>query len=303
MKAYDIVLAEDKTLPPWMIVEYIPLNLRDAMADLDEGDRIAVITHLSSALHYMHGLGVTHRDVKPDNVLVRRDSHGLTFKLADFGTCKHNRSAEMDTFTGTELYMAPELFYTPRRYADKVDLWALGLIGVQLLTSWSPRENERDRNDFGPWMRSVVLPRILDAPSQYQLLLRGLLRREPERRWSAKTCLVWLWKNTETSRDDAEKSAVLTLDHAYEEGSGERCRRSPNPSLSTTRARAEDESYPLNPQSPEALASELASAAPTPRDDEDATLESDGEKDASQEEDCIGGDDWDEDASRENEVS
>ena len=100
-----------------------------------------------------------------------------------------------------------------------------------------------------------------------------------------------------------EKCPVSTLDHAYEEGSGERCRRSPNPSLSTTRARAEDESYLLNPQSPEALASELASAAPTPRDDEDATLESHGENDASQEEDCIGGDDWDEDASRENEVS
>ena len=56
---------------------------------------------------------------------------------------------------------------------------------------------------------------------------------------------------------------------------------------------------PVNLISTTALLQLEITLSPTPRDDEDATLESDGENDASQEEDCTGGgDDWDEDASR-----
>ena len=153
MKAYDIAVAKDETLPPWTIVKYIPLNLCNAMVDLNDGERVATITHLSSALHYMHSCGMTPRDVKPDNVLVQRYKNGLTVKLAYFGTSRHHGSAQMDTFTGTELYMAPELFFTPRRYTPKVDLWALGLVFVEVLTSWHPsHEDKWDRNYFGPWM-------------------------------------------------------------------------------------------------------------------------------------------------------
>lgn len=196
--------------------------------------------------------------------------------------------------------MAPELFSTPRRYTDKVDLWALGLIGVQLLTLWHPCENEWDRNDFGPWMRGIVLPRIPEAPSKYQPLLRGLLRKKPETRWKALRCLDWMRRNSPTLGDDA-KRPVVTLDQAYEEDSREGYRRSPSPSLSTTRTRAaqtaEDKTYLQDRQSPATLGPGFPSAAPTPRGDEDTALESsDGGE--SQEEDCtVQGDDWDEHAS------
>ncbi|TWU70588.1 hypothetical protein ED733_001325 [Metarhizium rileyi] len=103
LKAYELVLAKDMTLPPWMIVEYIPLNLREALPDLDARSRLKVLTHLSSALYHMHELGITHRDVKPDNALVEMGEDEFTVKLADFGTSKHSVTGKMDTFTGTEI--------------------------------------------------------------------------------------------------------------------------------------------------------------------------------------------------------
>ena len=315
VKAYDLVVAEDVTLPPWMIVEYIPLNLRDAMPNLDECDRLTVMTHLSSALHYMHGRGITHRDVKPDNALVQRDDHGLTVKLADFGTSKHNESGKMDTFTGTEIYMAPELFETPRNYTNKIDLWALGLVGMHLFTSWSPsRDSRSDGNDFGPWMRGVIIPHMSEAPQQFRPFLKGLLYREPKRRWTAWKCLKWLWGNIHLDNPldehlggreglaaDLEKRSAATLGGSHENDSTARRRRSPNPSLSTTRARTAhltsqgpEEGSPL----PDGLflgtsIPELVSPALTPHADDAASESNDGgDADSTEEGNVSLEDDW-----------
>lgn len=87
---------------------------------------------------HLHANDITHRDLKPNNALVVRQDGVLLVKVADFGTLKQNALAIMDTFIGTEIYIAPKLFAKPRRYISKVDMWALGLIGMQLFSSWDP---------------------------------------------------------------------------------------------------------------------------------------------------------------------
>ncbi|OAA65115.1 Calcium/calmodulin-dependent protein kinase type IV [Akanthomyces lecanii RCEF 1005] len=248
VKAFDLVVAEDSTRPPWMIVEYIPLNLREALHTFDERDRIATITHLGSALTHLHANGITHRDLKPDNALVARQDGVLLVKLADFGTSKQNTSATMDTFTGTEIYMAPELFAKPRCYTSKVDMWALGLIALQLFSSWNPdTDNTWDPNNFAVWVCTVALPSISEASGFLQPLIKKLLRRDAGRRWSSRKCLRWLWKHESlNSPPVSEPSTDRTIRHKrraskdLQRRSGEyysRQRRSPNPSLSTARAR------------------------------------------------------------------
>ncbi|TWU70533.1 hypothetical protein ED733_000309 [Metarhizium rileyi] len=154
---------------------------------------------------YIHSENITHRDVKPANVLVEKQGRKLTVKLADFATSIYNAIGKMDTFTGTEKYMAPELFESPRRYTDKVDMWSLGLIGMQLFTTWDPAGDDGwNPRDFGPWMRQAILPRLGEAPEQYRPLLKGLLRKNPKRRWSAQKCLIWLWKYLESDAPDGE---------------------------------------------------------------------------------------------------
>lgn len=86
-------------------------------------------------------------------------------KFSDFGTSTRNAKEKMATFTGTEIYMAPELFKKYRYYTNKVDVWSLGLVAMQLFTAWSTDLNEDwDPNDFGPWMRNVMLLNQVEAP-------------------------------------------------------------------------------------------------------------------------------------------
>lgn len=288
-----------------MIVEYIPLNLREALPDLELHDRLMVLTHLSSALHHMHELGITHRDVKPDNALIEKRENGLTVKLADFGTSKHSVTGKMDTFSGTATYMAPEVFERPRLYTNKVDIWSLGLIGVQMFTSWHPPSDENwDPNDFGDWMRSVIAPHVHEAPEKFRPLLGGLLRKKPERRWSAWKCLRWLWKNGEVDdglqivhRGGVDECAVGTRkrpastldDGSFEVDGHDRHRRSPNPSVSTTRARAvhdaahhsERSSTIPDTLSPGESVVETLSAIATPHADDKFSNNADSEDDES----------------------
>ncbi|EFY88878.1 phosphoenolpyruvate carboxylase kinase [Metarhizium acridum CQMa 102] len=129
-----------KRLYHWMIVEYIPLNFGEALPGLDKSERLIAMTHLSSTLAYMYTSGV--RDLKLYNALVMKRQKELIVKLADFRTLEQKESAKLDTFTGTEIYMAPGLFNKPRLYTNKIDMWALGLIGMQLFTDWEPETDE-----------------------------------------------------------------------------------------------------------------------------------------------------------------
>lgn len=65
---------------------------------------------ISMALEYLHDRNITHRDIKPDNILMANHKP-YVFKLSDFGLSKIvNDETFMQTFCGTLLYCAPEIF-------------------------------------------------------------------------------------------------------------------------------------------------------------------------------------------------
>ena len=101
-------------------------------------ESLDVIIAMAQALDHAHTAGVLHRDVKPSNILFRRDGTAL---LADFGIAKQVRVARESTTVGmlfgSPLYMSPEQIES-RELDGRTDLYSLGIVLFELLTGRPP---------------------------------------------------------------------------------------------------------------------------------------------------------------------
>ena len=98
-----------------------------------------------SAMNHVHKNGITHRDMKPENVLINVEDN--TLKVIDFGLAKSD-FGEKETrklMIGTPNYMAPEIFMNDgaaEAYAPPCDMWSLGNIMYLLITGLLPFRGE-----------------------------------------------------------------------------------------------------------------------------------------------------------------
>lgn len=141
---------------------------------------------LLSALRYLHERAICHRDLKPQNILVRDGE----LKLSDFGFSRIlAEEALAETACGSPLYMAPEILHG-EGYTNRADLWSLGCVLYEMLFGAPP---------YGLACRSV--PQLLRAQRnplafprdhasvtrETRVLIVRLLQRDPAQRldWHA----------------------------------------------------------------------------------------------------------------------
>lgn len=87
---------------------------------------------LCRSLAYIHSLGVCHRDIKPQNLLVNPETHML--KLCDFGSAKILVKAEPNvSYICSRYYRAPELIFGATDYTCCIDVWSAGCVLAELL--------------------------------------------------------------------------------------------------------------------------------------------------------------------------
>ena len=99
-----------------------------------------IIMSVGTALNYMHRMGVMHRDVKPENIILR--SNG-TPVLTDFGiSCMSltNSIPFSKKSSGSLAYLAPEVLTTTHSHSCQADFWSLGIVAYELLFGKRPFE-------------------------------------------------------------------------------------------------------------------------------------------------------------------
>lgn len=123
---------------PYLAMEYIAgSTLAAIIRNEDEvplARKVAWLAELAAGLDHAHHYGIVHRDVKPSNILITRDSGRL--RLLDFGIA-HGQEALGMTMAGmvigTPQYMSPEQI-TGKPVDARSDIFSVGLVGYELLT-------------------------------------------------------------------------------------------------------------------------------------------------------------------------
>ena len=144
----------------YIVTEYVPENLARI---IEQGDplptrrALTVAAQIASALAVTHENGVTHRDVKPANVLI---SDSGDVKLTDFGIATAdvmNTVSTPDSTVGTPLYMSPEQIQS-RDIDGRSDIYSLGCLLYQILTGKPPFEGESAYDIFNAHMNGEYEP-------------------------------------------------------------------------------------------------------------------------------------------------
>lgn len=163
-------------------------NIRKGSLALSEREAGVYFVQLLLALDHIHRRRMIHRDIKSANVFMT--SKGL-LKLGDFGfSQKYDQTVSnpiATTFLGTPYYLAPEM-WDGKRYGKKADMWAVGIVLFELLTTKRPfvASNMTD-------LRTKVLAGGFTIPDtlsrDMQDLVRRILTLDPAKRLSAQDAL------------------------------------------------------------------------------------------------------------------
>jgi hypothetical protein len=150
---------------------------------------IQIFSRLAPALDAAHARGITHRDLKPGNILF--DQYGNAF-LSDFGIARLAQASSVTltggNILGTPAYMSPEQVQGDREIDGRSDVYAMGVILYQLLSGNAPYQSTTPARVMMMHILEPV-PNIINAnpdlPAGIQAVIERAMAKEPEERFQS----------------------------------------------------------------------------------------------------------------------
>jgi serine/threonine-protein kinase len=190
---------------PFFIMPFVEgesLRSRLGRGPLSVREAVSILKDVARALVYAHGRGVIHRDIKPDNILISGGSATVT----DFGVAKAILGArtpavarssgsfasphpsvltQVGASLGTPAYMAPEQAAGDPDTDHRADLYALGIVGYEMLVGTTPFHGRNPQQLLAAQLTEQPPPiatRRYDVPEALATLIGKLLEKDPNGR-------------------------------------------------------------------------------------------------------------------------
>ena len=182
-----------------------------------------ILREVADALNYAHDQGVVHRDIKPENILIS-GNHAL---VLDFGVSKALSSATSETATegptltslgialGTPAYMAPEQAAADPNVDARADIYALGIVGYELLSGRTPFSGLNQQQTLAAHITTEPSPvtqhRPQIPPGLASVIMRCIEKRPSDRFQNADDLYAALEPYSVTSGSTAPTTAVRAV--------------------------------------------------------------------------------------------
>ncbi|HKZ70556.1 MAG TPA: FHA domain-containing serine/threonine-protein kinase [Anaerolineales bacterium] len=165
----------------------------ERLGSLSETNTLALAKQIGQALAELHKLGVVHRDIKSQNIMVTADN---VAKIIDFGVAKNLAEQTItgtDVFAGTLSFASPEQLKDSRNVDIRSDLYSLGVVLSECVTGKVPPRNRKGQHmflDSRPDATATARSRTTGPARTTTELIHRLIALDPEERYPSPQGLI-----------------------------------------------------------------------------------------------------------------
>ncbi|MBS1797899.1 MAG: protein kinase [Acidobacteria bacterium] len=184
--------------------------------DLSFGEILDVAVQTVSAIAAAHAAGIVHRDVKPENIMIRPDK---LVKVLDFGLAKTldgtnpadltDETTGRGVILGTVAYMSPEQA-RGRPVDARTDLWSFGVVLYEMLAGRPPFAGETPSDTIAAILKNQPELPETGTPPELERIVLKLLGKEPDERYQTAAELLVDLKNIKSDLETGRRPVFST---------------------------------------------------------------------------------------------